>query len=188
MKGTMLIRMITTAFTFWAVTAAISQAVLGSETSAAIQTAIQCRYIPEDAGWPQPQLWHQLNRTVNGRLIATVPVGSVCHFPNYDEAKCNDLTTTWGLVQTAYAVRISHLDELIVPLTFGSSVPRPAEFLALYFQNNTCTPFTPSSTRCVLGNYASYSIDVRSIDDVRAGISFAQKRNIRLVIKNSGHE
>ncbi|KAL8663557.1 MAG: hypothetical protein Q9202_003745 [Teloschistes flavicans] len=164
----MLIRTITTAFTFWAVTAAISQAVLGSETSAAVQTAIQCRYIPEDAGWPQPQLWHQLNRTVDGRLIATVPVGSVCHFPNYDEAKCNDLTTTWGLVQTA--------------------VPRPAEFLALYFQNNTCTPFTPSSTRCVLGNYASYSIDVRSIDDVRAGISFAQERNIRLVIKNSGHD
>lgn len=73
-------------------------------------------------------------------------------------------------------------------LNFGSSVPRPAEFLALYFQNNTCTPFTPSSTRCVLGNYASYSIDARSIDDVRAGISFSQKHNIRLVIKNSGHE
>jgi len=48
-------------------------------------------------------------------------------------------------------------------------VPRPAEFLAIYFQNNTCTPFIPRSTECMLGNYASYSIDVRSIDGVRAG-------------------
>ena len=188
LKGTMLLRTSTTALAFCELTAGIPQAVPGSETSAAIHKAIKCRYIPEDTGWPQPQLWHQLNRTVNGRLIATVPVGSVCHFPNYDEAKCNDLTATWGLVQTAYAVPVPHLDNMIIPLTFGSSVPRPAEFLALYFQNNTCTPFTPTSTRCVLGNYAPYSIDVRSIDDVRAGIIFARKRNIRLVIKNSGHE
>ncbi|CAL8577365.1 hypothetical protein XPA_003196 [Xanthoria parietina] len=164
----MLLRTITTALAFWAVTAEIPQAVLGSGTSAAVQTAPHCRYIPEDAGWPQPHLWNQLKRTVDGRLIATVPVGSVCHYPNYDEAKCNELTKAWGLAQTG--------------------VPRPAEFLALYFQNNTCTPFTPTSTRCVLGNYASYSIDARSIDDVRAGIDFAQKHNVRLVVKNSGHD
>lgn len=101
----MLLRTITTALAFWAVTAEIPQAVLGSGTSAAVQTAPHCRYIPEDAGWPQPHLWNQLNRTVDGRLIATVPVGSVCHYPNYDEAKCNELTKTWGLAQTGYAIR-----------------------------------------------------------------------------------
>lgn len=101
----MLLRTITTALAFRAVTAEIPQAALGSETSAAVQTALRCRYIPGDAGWPQPQLWSQLNRTVNGRLIATVPVGSVCHYPNYDEAKCNELTTNWGLAHIEYAVR-----------------------------------------------------------------------------------
>lgn len=65
---------------------------------------------------------------------------------------------------------------------------RPAEYMSIFFQNNTCTPFTLKSTRCHLGNYASYSIEVRTVDDVKAGIRFAQKHNIRLVIKNSGHE
>lgn len=59
-----------------------------------------CKYIPGDASWPQPQHWSRLNQTVNGRLIATVPIGSVCHYPNYDETRCNQLTTNWGLANT----------------------------------------------------------------------------------------
>jgi hypothetical protein len=60
--------------------------------------------------------------------------------------------------------------------------------MALYFQNDTCTPFTNKSTPCRLGNYASYSLNISSPDDVRAGLRFAQRHNVRLVLKNSGHE
>jgi hypothetical protein len=60
--------------------------------------------------------------------------------------------------------------------------------MAPWFQNNTCSPFGDPSTHCFLGNYASYSIDVRSIQDVQAGLEFAQSRNVRLVVKNSGHD
>lgn len=74
------------------------------------------------------------------------------------------------------------------PTNIRFSVPRPAEFMLPYFLSDGCTPFTPRTTRCELGNYATYSIEVRSIDDVRAGIRFARTHNIRLVINNSGHE
>lgn len=57
-----------------------------------------------------------------------------------------------------------------------------------YVQNYSCVPFTPSSQPCELGNYASYSISVTGADDVIAGIKFARENNIRLVIKNTGHE
>lgn len=57
-----------------------------------------------------------------------------------------------------------------------------------YVQNYSCVPYTPSSQPCQLGNYASYSINVTGADDVIAGIKFARKNNIRLVIKNTGHE
>jgi hypothetical protein len=54
-----------------------------------------CRYLPGDAGWPSSREWHALNRTVSGRLIATVPLGSVCHtkgeFAAFDEGKCSTL-------------------------------------------------------------------------------------------------
>jgi hypothetical protein len=56
-----------------------------------------CRYLPSDAGWPSSREWNALNRTVSGRLIATVPLGSVCHnkgqFAAFDEGKCSTLRT-----------------------------------------------------------------------------------------------
>lgn len=59
-------------------------------------SSAECRNIPGDAGWPKENAWDHLNRTVSGRLISTVPVGSVCHEPSYDEAKCAQLTQEWG--------------------------------------------------------------------------------------------
>ncbi|PKX88407.1 FAD-binding domain-containing protein, partial [Aspergillus novofumigatus IBT 16806] len=41
---------------------------------------------------------------------------------------------------------------------------------------------------CELGNLASYLIDVRSAEDVTGGIMFSREQNIRLVIKNTGHD
>lgn len=68
------------------------------------------------------------------------------------------------------------------------SLDHPAEVMNPSIQNYSCVPFTPSSQPCDLGNYASYSIAVTRAEDVVAGIKFARKNNVRLVIKNTGHE
>lgn len=60
--------------------------------------------------------------------------------------------------------------------------------MSIWFQNNTCTPFGASLAPCDLGNRASYSINVQSAEDVQQGLKFAQKQNVRLVVKNSGHD
>jgi hypothetical protein len=60
--------------------------------------------------------------------------------------------------------------------------------MAPFFQNQTCDPFTPQEQPCDLGNHAAYSIRVNSASDVIAGVRFARDNNIRLVIKNTGHE
>lgn len=57
-----------------------------------------------------------------------------------------------------------------------------------YYQNTSCTPFYNLNDTCTLGNYASYSINVSGAADVQAGIKFAKENNVRLVIKNTGHE
>jgi hypothetical protein len=36
-----------------------------------------------------------LNQTVSGKLIKTVPIGSPCHDPTYDEAACTELKAQW---------------------------------------------------------------------------------------------
>jgi hypothetical protein len=60
--------------------------------------------------------------------------------------------------------------------------------MAAFQQNNSCNPITSRSSPCLQGNYVDYAIEVHDSSDVVAGVKFAQGNNIRLVIKNTGHE
>lgn len=77
-------------------------AAVSSSTTVSTRASNQthaCRYIPGDEGWPSKIHWEQLNDTVGGRLIATVPVAHVCHqsgpFAAYDQTTCEDLATAF---------------------------------------------------------------------------------------------
>ncbi|KAJ5895688.1 hypothetical protein N7495_007379 [Penicillium taxi] len=134
----------------------------------AISSAKNCLYLPQDPSWPSTSDWSSLNSTVGGRLVATVPIGSPCHAPNYDEAACATLQADWYLPQTHF--------------TSSSSV------MQSYFANQSCDPFTSESQACTLGNYVDYAVNVSSSDDVIAAVKFAQEKNIRFVIRNTGHD
>lgn len=54
-----------------------------------------CYRLPGDADWPATQAWSILNSTVNGKLVATVPIGSPCHDPTYDADACSALKSQW---------------------------------------------------------------------------------------------
>ncbi|KAK0702405.1 hypothetical protein B0H67DRAFT_614299 [Lasiosphaeris hirsuta] len=130
-----------------------------------------CKSIPGDSRWPGASEWATLNQTVGGRLIASRPAADVCHvepFHVYDAAACVNLQTNWDRPET-------HLFN-------------PVEFNTPYFQNQSCDPFTPSTQPCVLGNYVSYAINVTGVSDIVAGLKFAAQKNVRLVIKNTGHD
>ena len=57
-----------------------------------------------------------------------------------------------------------------------------------YWLNNSCSPFSPIESACTLGNLASYAINVTNVDDITAGLRFATDYNIRLTVKNTGHD
>ncbi|KAF9631087.1 putative fad fmn-containing isoamyl alcohol oxidase protein [Lasiodiplodia theobromae] len=127
-----------------------------------------CRSFPGDDLWPSVADWAQLNDTVGGRLIATVPLGAPCHDPTYDSTVCSTLQASWTSPELH--------DES------SSSVMAP------FFANQSCDPFTATDTPCTLGNYVQYAINVSSADDAIAGIRFATDKNVRLVIRNTGHD
>jgi hypothetical protein len=57
-----------------------------------------CRNIPGDKAWPSKDEWAKLNETINGQLIKTVPMGSVCHYApygNYNQTECEALRESW---------------------------------------------------------------------------------------------
>ncbi|CAN8106046.1 unnamed protein product [Discula destructiva] len=141
---------------------------LTATVTAATNSSSSCRILPSDSAWPSTTSWDTFNTTVGGRLIATVPIGSPCHEPNYDEAACLALQTDWTLASTHYETSSSVMQE--------------------YWANNSCDPFTDSASACTLGNYVSYSVDVGGADDIISTLDFAKSNNIRLVIRNTGHD
>lgn len=56
------------------------------------------------------------------------------------------------------------------------------------FAGDTCSPFTDINATCGLGKEVLYAINITGPSDVAAGIAFAKKHNIRLVIRNTGHD
>src|SRR4051812_28688381 len=84
--------------------AALLPALLGrGQANALFNTNTDCRYIPGDAGWPSVADWSELNTTVSGRLIETVPLARVCHvqpYNDYNETACAALQSVWTEAQT----------------------------------------------------------------------------------------
>ncbi|QKX62345.1 uncharacterized protein TRUGW13939_09504 [Talaromyces rugulosus] len=141
-------------------------------TAPAPETTRTCRKLPGDSDWPSDASWDSLNRTVGGRLIKGVPVAQSCYGPQADEITCSTLQNNWGLV--------------------NPFLSDPVNVVSPYFGNNSCNPFVGlannSLSSCELGNMASYAINVSNAETAVAGIKFARENNIRLVVKNTGHD
>ncbi|KAH3920290.1 hypothetical protein HBH56_002450 [Parastagonospora nodorum] len=139
-----------------------------SEGKPASPRAEECLCLPGDACWPSQNTWSALNSTVNGKLVATVPIGSPCHDPTFDGDACENLKAQW-----------------LNPLTH---IPSSHSVMQSYFANQTCSPFTDRSTPCTLGNYVSYSVKATSHQDIIAALSFARANKIRVLVRNTGHD
>lgn len=59
------------------------------------RNATACKCFPGDACYPAAAEWSSLNITVQGRLVATIPLGTPCHDPYYDEEECAYLQDQW---------------------------------------------------------------------------------------------
>ena len=57
-----------------------------------------CKCFPGETCWPSEATWDSFNATVGGRLIKTVPLGSPCHDPSYNETECAKLQANWRRV------------------------------------------------------------------------------------------
>lgn len=138
---------------------------------ATASTEARCRCFPGDACWPNEHDWQQLNKTLHGRLVATVPLAAPCHdskFGAYNETACRLLQENWMWPE----IHVNSSSSVMAPL----------------FADGSCDPFTGKDAQCVVGSYVSYAVKVQSAEDVQQSLSFACKKNIRIVIRNTGHD
>ena len=64
----------------------------------------------------------------------------------------------------------------------------PAAGLWTYFTNDTCRPTTNPTDTCTLGYYPVLVIMAKTTAHIQAGINFARQNNLRLIIRNTGHD
>lgn len=60
--------------------------------------------------------------------------------------------------------------------------------MAPVYANHSCSPWSPRDVACDVGAYVQYAINVSTAEHVAKTIRFAREKNIRLVIRNTGHE
>ncbi|EPS38898.1 hypothetical protein H072_7337 [Dactylellina haptotyla CBS 200.50] len=131
-----------------------------------------CKCRPSQSCWPDSHAWSRLNITTNGALIKTIPPGIVCYpGPAYDKDACE---------------KISELS-----IHHGWISDNPFNVMQPGWNGNPCPPTnnTETNTTCngLLGDPV-YVINATDASQVEAGVKFAKKYDIRLIIKNTGHE
>ncbi|KAI0101445.1 FAD/FMN-containing isoamyl alcohol oxidase MreA [Hypoxylon sp. NC0597] len=149
---------------------AVVRASVGNTT-----TPAGCRSIPGDSSWPSQAKWDALNKTVGGNLVSTIPIAAPCHEtlfgepnPLFNQENCDALRNIW-----------------FFPTTHLPSSSSPMEYP---FSNNSCNPFLGPETPCTMGGLVAYTVNATCTRDIQAAIQFAKNNNIRLVIRNTGHD
>ena len=60
--------------------------------------------------------------------------------------------------------------------------------MAPFFTNDSCNPFLAREAPCVVGAYVQYAVYAKDVSDYQKTLKFVKKHNIRLVIRNTGHD
>ncbi|KAH6626607.1 hypothetical protein B0J18DRAFT_365261 [Chaetomium sp. MPI-SDFR-AT-0129] len=136
-----------------------------------------CKCYPGDSCWPNNGQWQKLNNTVNGNLRINIPPGAPCYntfkgplgdVRTYNKPECDRVTANFA-------------DEQF-------QIELPAAGLWTYFTNDTCRPTTTPTDTCTLGYYPVLVIKAKTTAHIQAGVKFARDNNLRLIIRNTGHD
>jgi hypothetical protein len=121
---------------------------------------------PGDAKYPTKTDWDSLKTTVLGNLIQTLA-----------DARRN--------FQGNRTVK-----RACAGLASGSFDNSPVLIKSSWWYQYGCSncPCRYSSGICSLGNHPAYVVRARSAKDIQTAVRFANKFNLRLVVKNTGHD
>ncbi|KAE8149553.1 hypothetical protein BDV25DRAFT_140665 [Aspergillus avenaceus] len=130
-----------------------------------------CKCTPGGACWPAIDTWNALNSSVSGKLIENTPPAISCYpGPYQDGEKCAYVYSQW------------------YNSTFQSSEPVGY----VYPTDDNCPPVDLSSGKrpgtCTLGPAPLYTVNATEPHELATGMGFAKENNIRLVVRNTGHD
>ncbi|PPQ84751.1 hypothetical protein CVT24_002632, partial [Panaeolus cyanescens] len=148
--------------------------------SSSIEAKITCKCLPGSPCFPSPPVIKAFEKTLSEPLIHPRPMGSVC-FPNdptFNPTACAEVKSKW------------HNG------AFRTSVPEAAQFINWETMINStavdqCDPFgdvTDPTSTCYQGRVPWGVVKVKTIADIQKTVRFASRHNLKLIVKNTGHE
>ncbi|KAK0620740.1 FAD binding domain-containing protein [Immersiella caudata] len=138
----------------------------------ATYTGPKCKVSPSDPSWPTPEEWARLNTTLSGALLKPSPPAAVC----YPGATYNSPTCDFITLGNRTRYHLDHPVGVLTEWTGGSTCVVPPRNPA------------PSSLQCNQGAFPVYVVNATTVKQIQIAVNFARNRNLRLVIKNTGHD
>ncbi|XP_024516309.1 uncharacterized FAD-linked oxidoreductase ARB_02478 [Selaginella moellendorffii] len=122
--------------------------------------------------WPDSQSWATFNASIDGKLIRVVPPASPCHDPAFNRRACREARQRWSF-----------------PFWRAD---QPGAMQASNWESNgitdRCLIDSPRNSSCSQGSVPIYAVAARKASHIQAAVGFAAARNLRLVVKNTGHD
>ncbi|KAI1374395.1 FAD-binding domain-containing protein [Hypoxylon crocopeplum] len=137
----------------------------------ALADAPDCRAQPGSADWPLEQEWSQLNSSLGGALITGTPPAAVCYDgPFKDAAACTFLQRNTS--------------------SNRFYINNPVTVLSEWAEGDTChaTLQPLDGETCTQGGFPVYVVNATTVRQVQLAVNFARNKNLRLIIKNTGHD
>lgn len=133
----------------------------------------KCKNYPGYEGWPSVARWDAFNASLGGALLQGIPPAAVCYSGQYrDPAKC-------AIVRRRQGDALWAKEDPLIP--FGQ-----------WQLDNPCpvpsANASPPLSECKLISFPAYVVNVSTVRDIQLAVNFARNNNIRLTIKNTGHD
>ncbi|KKK22284.1 FAD binding domain protein [Aspergillus ochraceoroseus] len=130
-----------------------------------------CKLMPGDFFWPSDIIWYIFDLLLGNRLVKTTPLAAVCYpdWPEYDADQCATIKSEW------YSSDL-HMND-------------PASIMLPLYEGRTCMPTGDNYTStCEIGGYPTYVVNASNVAQIQLAVNFARNLNLRLVVKNTGHD
>ncbi|KAI0778209.1 FAD-binding domain-containing protein [Trametes elegans] len=151
-------------------------ALLLSSIPASALSISQCRCLFGDPCWPSVSDFSKLARAVSQPLFHPLPPAAPCYPTSDPSGDCDEVHRLW----TDAAWRANQ-----------SGAMQGANFETFVYKNGTtsaCFLDTTLGVPCTQGSVPVVGVDARDDADVQAAVKFAASHNLRLVVKNTGHD
>ncbi|KAH8674701.1 FAD binding domain-containing protein [Tricladium varicosporioides] len=128
-----------------------------------------CKTQPGTPEWPVDDEWAKFNASLGGALLKPAPPAIVCYpGPLQNTDQCN------YLLKNASSTRFYIND--------------PVTVLTEWTEGDTCYATAAPTKNCTQGGFPSYVVNATTVKQIQIAVNFARNKNIRLIVKNTGHD